>query len=197
MKRKSRPHNPSYIPHTPDTPHRCAVSGCSAPGEHKAPRSRSSLHEYQWLCLEHVREFNKAWDYFSGMSPDEIEAFRREAITGHRPTWKPSDMLHLPPTEALRESMARFFADYSTSAAKKHDPFAGMKPALRKALVTLNLEPPVTVAALKKHYKTLAKRYHPDTNSGDRAAEETFKHITHAYGIVLRHCQKHENDASL
>lgn len=37
---------------------------------------------------------------------------------------------------------------------------------------------------IKKAYKRLAKRYHPDKNPGDRAAEESFKNVGEAYGVL-------------
>ena len=37
---------------------------------------------------------------------------------------------------------------------------------------------------LKKAYRQLAKKYHPDTNSGDAAAEAKFKEASEAYAIL-------------
>ena len=39
-------------------------------------------------------------------------------------------------------------------------------------------------SAIKKAYRKLAKKYHPDTNSGDAQAEQKFKEITEAYSIL-------------
>ena len=59
----------------PDAPPRpCDAPGCEAQGEFRAPRSRSKLNDYLWFCLPHVREYNASWDYYKGMSPQEIEA---------------------------------------------------------------------------------------------------------------------------
>ena len=44
--------------------------------------------ERSWYCLEHIRAFNRAWDFFSGMSGEEIVRFQKDAVTGHRRTWK-------------------------------------------------------------------------------------------------------------
>lgn len=38
--------------------------------------------------------------------------------------------------------------------------------------------------AIKKAYRKLAKKYHPDTNTGDHAAEEMFKEVTEAYNVL-------------
>ena len=37
---------------------------------------------------------------------------------------------------------------------------------------------------LKKVYRKLAMKYHPDRNSGDKAAEEKFKSISEAYSVL-------------
>lgn len=39
-------------------------------------------------------------------------------------------------------------------------------------------------ATLKKAYRTLAKKYHPDMNPGDKEAEQKFKEINEAYGVL-------------
>lgn len=39
-------------------------------------------------------------------------------------------------------------------------------------------------AEIKKAYRKLAMKYHPDRNSGDSAAEEKFKEIQNAYSIL-------------
>src|SRR5262245_24722875 len=77
----------------PDTPprpsvkRRCAKPGCGADAEVYVPKSRHDLSERQWLCRDHLREHNRSWNYFAGMSDAEIEQFCLDAITGHRPTW--------------------------------------------------------------------------------------------------------------
>ena len=38
--------------------------------------------------------------------------------------------------------------------------------------------------AIKKAYRKLAKKYHPDTNAGDPTAEQKFKDVTEAYSIL-------------
>ena len=46
------------------------------------------------------------------------------------------------------------------------------------------LELPLGKGTLKKQYKTMVKRYHPDANGGDREAEERLKSITQAYAYL-------------
>src|SRR5246127_2105255 len=54
---------------------KCAVPGCSAPGEFKAPLQPANFDgpgTWRFLCLDHVRQHNSRYNYFEGMSPDEI-----------------------------------------------------------------------------------------------------------------------------
>lgn len=81
----------SRIEKAPEAPQEglrgCAFPDCAAEGTFRAPRSRHQLDQHIWLCLDHVREHNRAWDYFAGMSPAEIEAHVQSDIIGWRPTW--------------------------------------------------------------------------------------------------------------
>ena len=38
--------------------------------------------------------------------------------------------------------------------------------------------------AIKRAYRKLAKKYHPDTNPGDKQAEQKFKEVTEAYNVL-------------
>ena len=162
--------------------HRCYWAGCTAEGNFRAPRNRDSLHDYQWFCEEHIKEFNKKWNYFEGMNTDEIYAFQRDATTGHRPTWR-IDQLEKHTTAKLEEAFGRMFGDKQAYRAE-------VKPISarnRDALAVLDLEHPSDKAKIKAHYRELVKKYHPDVNVGNTQAEETFKKITRAYHHLLAH----------
>lgn len=166
----------------------CAFPGCAETGAHRAPKSRERLQEYQWLCLDHVREFNQSWDYFKGMDADEIEAFRSDAVTGHRPTWEREDHLRRAPRvnwhQRLDEGLRRFF-NWDEETLRKNS-FSALPARERKALTALQLNSRVPPAELKKHYRTLVKQYHPDLNRGEREYEEKFKLITTSYRYLLK-----------
>ena len=65
----------------------CETPGCRLAGEYRAPRARDRLNEYRWFCLEHVREYNKKWDYYAGLGAEQIEAHIRADTTWRRPVW--------------------------------------------------------------------------------------------------------------
>ena len=65
----------------------CDWEHCEAEGLHPAPKSRSRLQDRYWFCKEHARAYNRAWNYYAGMSADEIERERRKDTIWQRPTW--------------------------------------------------------------------------------------------------------------
>ena len=66
----------------------CQWKGCQADGAHRAPRGRGYEGQYYLFCLDHVRQFNASYNYFEGMSNAEVEAYQKDSVIGHRPTWK-------------------------------------------------------------------------------------------------------------
>lgn len=171
-----------FAPHVTDgKPPRCEAEGCTEEGIYKAPRGRNSLHEYRYFCLEHVREHNKKWDYFAGMNEAEIEAFMKDAVTGHRPTWERE--IKGNPQEKLYAAIDEFLhvGRRKTKARPK------LSAKLEKALALFEMDYPYTEATLKLRYKKLVKLTHPDHHPGDKLAEEKFKAITSAHKILSQH----------
>lgn len=157
------------------------MPGCGAAGEYRAPKSRLQLAEYWWFCLEHVRAYNAAWDFYKGMTPGQIEAELRADSAWQRPSW-PLGHLGARLEAALAGDPLHVL--HAAGLRARRDPET---PAdLREPLATLGLDWPVTIEQLKSRYKELAKRHHPDANNGDRAAEERLKCINLAYA-ALRH----------
>jgi hypothetical protein len=163
------------------------MGGCESVGEFRAPRSRSKLNDYLWFCLPHVREYNSSWDYYKGMSPQEIEANLRSDSGWQRPTW-PLGRLgaarKLSP-EILRDPLG-VLRDGQPTGRRREAPAQKpvAPPELRAALDVLGLEWPVEHRAMRSRYKELAKRFHPDLNNGDRGAEEKLKDVNRAYSLL-------------
>lgn len=158
----------------------CDCPGCASPGDYRAPRDRT-LSGYYFFCLDHVREYNRNWDYFSGMSGGEIEGYIRGATVWERPTW-PLGQWHMR-EQKLREDVVREFCeDESASAASPSSP--SMPKAARDALAELELQPPVDFSIVKAQYRSMVKLHHPDANGGSREAEEKFKNINQAFAML-------------
>src|SRR5713101_5586619 len=66
----------------------CDWPGCREDATHRAPKGRLRAGEYWRFCLHHVRDYNHSYNFFAGMSEDAIARYQKEAVTGHRPTWK-------------------------------------------------------------------------------------------------------------
>jgi hypothetical protein len=162
------------------------MPSCGAAGEYRAPKSRAALQDYWWFCLEHVRAYNAAWDFYKGMTPGEIEAQLRADTSWQRPTWPlgrlgsklDADMLH-DPLHVLNAGRRA-----TAEAAQRAAASVEVPTELREPLAALGLAWPLTLDELKSRYKQLAKLHHPDANNGDRAAEERLKTINLAYSAL-------------
>jgi len=174
--------NRAYSP-DPDAPEQlCDAPGCGLQGEYRAPKSRTSLREFQWFCLGHVQEFNSSWDYYKDMSPGEIESQLRADASWQRPSWPLGRLGKSARFEAGIEEELHAFSFGSRTGSHRPAPLA--PPELRDALEVLGLEWPVSMNDLKSKYKQLAKRHHPDANGGDKASEEILKSINLAYATL-------------
>lgn len=167
----------------------CEWPGCSAEGEFRAPKSRDAINEHRWFCLEHVRLYNASWNFYEGMSEDEIEAEVRRDTVGRRPTW-PFGARAARGRFRFAGGMGDPFGLFDDSADPAPDDAASRQWAAgspeEEALVVLDLKPPVTMEVVKARYKQLVKRHHPDLNGGDKASEEMFKRINQAYHTIMQ-----------
>jgi curved DNA-binding protein CbpA len=166
----------------------CQWDGCREPGTHRAPVGRMREGEYFRFCFDHVREYNKGFNYFSGVPDSEVARFQKEALTGHRPTWKMgvnNSARSAPDFAQMRSGRAGYYN-------RVRDPFnifgtdPNTPPRQRKArpLETLGLTPQATAREIKSRYKELVKRHHPDANGGDRGSEERFRDVLQAYRVL-------------
>ncbi len=155
----------------------CDCGGCLAQGVHRAPKSRSALRDYYWFCLDHIRSYNSSWNYYSGMSEQEVEGERRGDTVWHRPTWpfsggQPHGRICDP------------FGLFDENPNGPSEPAPAPATPVAEAMAILDLTPPLSIAGLKKRYKELVKRHHPDANGGDKTAEEKLKSINHAHDLL-------------
>ena len=170
-------------------PRACDAPGCVAEGCFPAPRERGRPKPYLYFCLEHVRAYNAGWDYYRGMSADEIEADRRLDVVWRRPTWA------LGGGAAARATASFHFEDPLATAWEIDPAGEAARPRVRRfrpsspearAQSALDLDDDFDLAVLKIRYKTLVKRWHPDANGGSRVAEERLKTINDAYRTLRR-----------
>ena len=174
----------------------CDMPGCTACGEHKAPKHRG-LDEYYYFCAEHIKEYNKAWDYFSGMSEKDIEEHIIDSSYGNRPTWQyNTDKIN---EETLfNEARKTYFYNEGSESTQQHQNFEQSSHINHtgpefEALAMMGLSPPVTFEEIKARYKVLAKKYHPDLNKNNKSTEELLKKVNMAYTILKMAFEDYKN----
>ena len=175
----------------------CQWPRCEAPATHRAPKGRLQASEYWQFCLAHVREYNNSYNFFAGMTDDAVAQYQKEAVTGHRPTWKMGSI------GGKRASPRRARGGFRAAEWEAADPFSmlgetGGRPgharpasegrkilnAQRRAFDVLGLEVNAKRTDIKARFKILVKRHHPDANGGDRGSEDTLREIIQAYNYL-------------
>ena len=165
----------------------CNWAGCDQPGDFKAPLHRDRPGQYQWFCETHITEFNKKWDYFSGMTEEQIYAYQKDAqLGGTRPTWNTSEHAQKL-NQRVHTAFDKMFADERVNNADEMARHIPVSARAKDALAVLDLHHPCDKKSIKSQYRELVKKYHPDVNKGSTKAEETFKNITMAYHYLIEH----------
>ncbi|MGL4324902.1 MAG: J domain-containing protein [Beijerinckiaceae bacterium] len=175
----------------------CDHRGCKNAGLHRAPKGRNREGEFFFFCQPHVKEYNAKYNYFNGMQDEDIQAYHKDALTGHRPTWKmgqnaaplkdgkararpgvkPEEMGWQDPLDAFR---AGGF-DPRAKRKSKLEETSTLGNAARKSYEALGLEPGTPKAEVSARYKELLKRLHPDVNGGDRSTEAKLQEVIRAH----------------
>ena len=164
----------------------CQWHGCKEKGTHRAPKGRGRENEHWRFCLEHVRAYNQSYNFFAGMNDAAVMAYQKDALTGHRPTWKMGtgkgtvrpDHQHF----GAHGDPFGFFSEGMRAEQKERVEAARpVRNAERKAFEALSLEVSATPAQVSARYKDLVKRHHPDANGGDRSTEDRLIEIIQAY----------------
>ncbi len=177
----------------------CQWPGCGKAGEFRAPGHRPNGFDgpgdWRWFCLEHVREFNAGYDWFEGMSADEIlaaqspvsgwrtetAAFSPRAAVDGMPRWADFD----DPLDAIAARAGGIRSRAERSAAMAMNGRFSKEEA--EALETMGLGSNTDRRQLRRRYSELVRRYHPDRNGGDRSHEARLGEVVEAYQL-LRKC---------
>lgn len=176
----------------------CERPGCAEPGLYPAPKGRGHEGQYHRFCLDHVREYNKGYNYFAGLPDEDVVKHQKDDTIGHRPTWSmgvnPWAKQRKPRNGAPAGGFAHRFSTvdpfnlFAECAAEKAAAAAAaerpIKRAERKCLRQLNLEDNATKADIKARFKELVKRLHPDHNKGDRRSEDKLREVIQAYNYL-------------
>jgi DnaJ domain len=167
----------------------CQMKGCTAAGLYRAPMGRGREGQYLRLCIDHVREYNASYNYFVGMSDSEVEAYQKDSVTGHRPTWKvgADSWAHGTSERMVRGGRGRF-ADphdmFPWRASSSGEQRRALKPLELRSLEALDLTAAADRIEIKARFKQLVKRHHPDANGGDKRSEDKLREIIQAYNYL-------------
>jgi hypothetical protein len=182
----------------------CEWKGCTKPGGHRAPKGRGRDGEFFLFCVDHVRQYNATYNYFDGMSDDQVEDFRKDAMTGHRPTWKvgANAWAHGTRDGSSHSDPNAPMKDTTGSASREKDPHAffasrakmareeakearrKLRPLEKKSLDTMQLKESATKEEIKSRYKELVKEHHPDANGGDPRSADKLREVIQAYNFL-------------
>ncbi len=168
---------------------KCDSNICNEKGEYRAPKSRIKLNEYFYFCLNHIKEYNKSWDFYKGMTVDQIEGSMRNDTVWDRPSWPLKgnyrgffDEFNKYTNDFIKTEDNKINDNYFKN--KLHDEKLTIEDT--KALKNLDLEMPISLEKIKKNYKKLVKIFHPDVNGNNKKAEEKFKQINESYKLLLK-----------
>ena len=158
----------------------CDWNNCSKEGLYKAPKEKDNSKNFRLLCLGHVKQFNKNWNYFSGMNDEQIMEFLRSDRTLHKPTQSfnsPDNFFKILWNNALKEEADKVKFDKGFDHMKKfkfnnHD---------IKAFGILGITEGIKWQSIRDKFKKLVKKFHPDMNFGNKKFEDKLKVITLAY----------------
>lgn len=166
----------------------CMEPGCDGPGEFRAPHPegasfRDQPAPYRWFCLEHVRAFNARYNYFAGMSVDEINAAQRPYAGWETETRAfATGGADRPPAWAdFADPLDAIGARFRARAAGARKDGRPLSEADRRSLRVLGLAADVDRRALRERYAELVRRYHPDRNGGNRSFERQLQEVIAAY----------------
>lgn len=163
-------------------------AACSLAKSPREPRARV------WYCLAHAREHNRNWNYFDGMSETEARAAREANIYGDRPTWSMGKNERARAAAKARgpADMHDSFGVFDGEAKAQREARGVYRDGKRlsklqeKAYETLALPHTASAGEIRRRYAELVRRFHPDSNGGDRGAEAQLAEVVKAHQILKK-----------
>ena len=164
----------------------CAEPGCARAGAYRAPQGRGREGRFFHFCLDHVRQYNRSYNYFNGMTDTDIARYQAQATTGHRPTWSMgvngrAEAPFAAFADGLQDPSGLFSSRFGAGRRQQEARRRPVHNAQRKSLAALHLDETASAVKIKSRYKALVKRHHPDANGGDRGSEDRLREIIQAY----------------
>ncbi|MEY4670927.1 MAG: hypothetical protein RLZZ415_806 [Pseudomonadota bacterium] len=167
--------------------------GCAEPGEFRAPGERrpgfDGPGDYRWFCLDHVRAFNAGYDWFAGMTPEEIVAAQNPIHGWERESraFSPTAGIDSAPRWAdFRDPLEAISGRAGARKPAQRQDGKAVTPDERRALDVLGLALDASRSDLRSRYSQLVRKYHPDRNGGDRSFEARLQEVVEAYQLLRK-----------
>lgn len=175
MIKKTKHRSKYFAPQNEHKFHSCDHPDCKEAGEYRAPKDRS-LKEYYWFCLKHVQEYNAKWNYFDGLEEDFTEEVKPKRFRFGS---------HIKYNFGFdADGNFQFYDEYRNDYSIIREAEYTKDERMCLKIMELNIED-VSEASLKRQYKKMVKKYHPDVNPNNKDAEEKFKILSTAYKSLL------------
>ena len=158
----------------------CDWNNCLEEGSYKAPVEKDNSKKYRMLCLNHVKEFNKNWNYFEGMNDNQVYEFLKSDMIWHKPTqsFNSSDnFFKILWNNALKDELNK----YKINGQLDHMNQFKFNNNDIKAFSILGAQVGIKWEGIQEKFKKLVKKFHPDMNAGNKKYEDKLKIITLAY----------------
>jgi hypothetical protein len=162
----------------------CDWDNCKNQGQYKAPVKKDNSKNFRLLCLDHIKIFNKKWNYFADMNDQEIEFFVKSDLTWHKATksfGSSENFFNILWNNALEDKLNIFKSSNFTEFKKNR-----LNDTDKDALDIMELKYDAKWEEIQKKFKTLVKKYHPDKNLGSKKYEDKLKKITLAYSQLKK-----------
>lgn len=161
----------------------CHREDCDLAGDHPAPKPRG-LEGVYWFCQKHAGEYNRNYDFFAGMSDAELAAFNEMARHGFQKTWKfgtgPMGKGKSASAHDPRRWRGREFFEQNTEARQARRKEQQSQGVTAQALAELDLEAGATASEIRVRYGEYIRKFHPDSNGGDRSTEHMLARVLRA-----------------
>ena len=182
----------------------CDHPNCHGKGIHRAPKSRQNLqngsNDWYWFCLEHIRNYNEKWNYYTDMPEKDQLQDRIDDAVGQRPTWPlGSHSRSIPKNNRNDDLFIRTkdpFGFFEENIPFQNHQTSFLTKEQKSAISLFDLPHPFSQEQLLKRYRILAKKHHPDANNNSSQANESFRKIGEAYRILLASLKQNDKNKS-
>lgn len=172
----------------------CEQEDCDEKAAVRVAKSPDTPNEFLWLCTAHAREHNKNWNFFEGKTDAEAAALRNQARYGDRPTWTMAKNGRAAAAArasmgGIREELEDQLGAGASGTPRDDGVYRDGRRLTRlqvQAFRTLNLKPTASSSDIRKRYAELVKRFHPDSNEGDRSAENQLQEVIKAHQLLKK-----------